>query len=119
MPLRDGEEEPESNLGFKIMATPIGGFLAQHYTPRSLVKLSALQSVSVESVMTDAVVDRYWELLRFPGNRRAAGLRMQADREMDFADRIGEITLPTLVLWGDEDQLIPCLLYTSPSPRDS
>ena len=113
MPLRDGEEEPESNIGFKIMATPIGSFLATHYTPRSLVKMSALQSVSIKEVMTEDVVDRYWELLRFPGNRRAAGLRMQADQEMAFADRISEITLPTLILWGDEDQLIPISAATT------
>lgn len=106
-PLRDGEAEPKSNIGFKIMQSPIGGFLAAHYTPRRLVKISALQSVAVKDVMTDAVVDRYWELLRYPGNRRAASLRLLADREMAYADRIGEITAPALVIWGAEDQLIP------------
>ena len=107
MPLREGEPEPKSNIGFKIMATPIGALVAQHYTPRFLVKSSALQSVAVKEVMTEEAVDRYWELLRLPGNRRAAGLRMNADREMAYADRVGEITAPTLIIWGDEDQLIP------------
>ena len=107
MPLREGEPEPKSNIGFKIMATPIGAFLAEHYTPRFLVESSALQSVSVKEVITKEAVDRYWELLRLPGNRRAAGLRLNADREMAYADRVGEITAPTLIIWGDEDQLIP------------
>ncbi len=106
MPLREGEEAPPLNLGFKLLGTPIGRFLMQHYTPRSLIAKSARQSVSVQSVMNEAAIDRYWELLRLPGNRRAAALRAMADREMGYADRISEITAPALIVWGADDQLI-------------
>ncbi len=106
MPLREGEEAPPLNLGFRLLQNPVGRFLMQHYTPRSLVGKSARQSVSVKSVITDEVVDRYWALLRYPGNRRAAALRAIAGREMEMAARAGEITAPTLIIWGAEDQLI-------------
>lgn len=106
MPLREGEEEPQLNIGFRLLGNPIVRFLMQHYAPRGLVEKSALQSVSVESVMTEDVVDRYWELLRLPGNRRAAGLRPLVDRENQYADDVGDITAPTLVIWGAEDRLI-------------
>lgn len=106
MSLRDGEKEPPLNLGFRMLQNPIGRYLAQQYTPRMLVEKSALQSVSVKSVMNDATVDRYWELLRYPGNRRAAALRAITDREPNYVERIGEITSPALVIWGAEDQLI-------------
>lgn len=106
MPLREGEEEPQLNIGFRLLGNPIVRFLMQHYAPRGLVEKSALQSVSVESVMTEDVVDRYWELLRLPGNRRAAGLRPLVDRENQYADDVGNITAPTLVIWGAEDRLI-------------
>lgn len=106
MPLRDGEKTPPLNIGFKILGTAPGRFLMQHYAPRSLVEKSMLDSVSIKKIITDAEVDRYWEMLRLPGNRRAAGLRAQADRERRYADRINEITAPTLIIWGEEDQLI-------------
>ena len=106
MPLRDGEEAPPLNIGFRILQYPIGQFLMQQFTPRSLVKKSALQSVSTKDVMNEQTVDRYWELLRYPGNRRAAAHRAQVNRELGYADRISEITAPTLIIWGAEDQLI-------------
>lgn len=113
MPLREGEPEPKSNIGFRILQWPLGRALSEHFTPRGLIKASALQSVSRKEVMTDEIVDRYWELLRLPGNRRAAGLRIAADREIHFADRISEISAPVLVIWGDEDQLIPVSAATT------
>ncbi len=106
MPLRAGEEEPPLNLGFRLLQNPVGRFLALHYTPRFLVEKSALQSVSVKSMMDEATIDRYWELLRYPGNRRAAALRAITNREPEYAERIREITAPALVIWGAEDQLI-------------
>lgn len=106
MPIPEGEEEPPLNIGFQLLQTPVGRFLMQQYTPRHLVAKSARQSVSIQSVMTEDAVDRYWELLRLPGNRRAAALRAIADREPEYAKRVSEITTPTLIVWGAEDQLI-------------
>ena len=105
-PLRPGEEEPPLNIGFQLLKSPVGRFLSQHYAPRAVVEKSALQSVSVASVMDEAAVDRYWELLRYPGNRRAAALRAVADREPGYAGRLGDIEAPTLIIWGAEDRLV-------------
>src|SRR3546814_13140988 len=52
------------------------------------------------------MIDRYWELLRFPGNREATSLRATLDREPEMADRIGAIAAPTLILFGRQDRLI-------------
>ena len=71
-PLRAGEDDPPLNIGFKLLGSPVGRFLLEHYAPRFLVRQSLLQSVSVEAVATEDAVDRYWTLLRLPGNRRAA-----------------------------------------------
>lgn len=106
MPLREGEEEPPLNIGFKLLGTPAGRFLLQQYAPRGLVKKSALESVAVKSVMTEEVIDRYWELMRLPGNRRAAALRPLVDREPQYADELHNITAPVLIIWGAQDQLI-------------
>lgn len=105
-PLREGEEAPPSNLAFRLTRNPVGRLLLKHVTPRSLVEKSLRQSVSASSVIDDETVDRYWELLRLPGNRRAAALRALVDREPEKFEDIGEITAPTLIVWGAEDQLI-------------
>ena len=105
-PLRPGEEEPPLNIGFRLLQSPVGRFLSLHYTPRAVIERSALQTVSVKSVMDEAAVNRYWELLRYPGNRRAAGLRAVVERKPEYAGRLGEIEAPTLIIWGAEDRLV-------------
>lgn len=106
MPPRAGEQGPASNIGFRIMRYGVGRWLAGQITPRSLIKSSLEQSVSNQAVVTEAAVDRYWELLRFPGNRQATAKRATLPRDMAAADRIGAITAPTLVLFGAEDRII-------------
>ena len=100
------DEKAASNLGFRLLTSPIGRLAMQHITPRAAVKASLHDTVSVDSIVTDAMVDQYWELLRYPGNRQAAGDQFTAKRE-DVSGRLGEISVPTLILWGEEDQLIP------------
>jgi pimeloyl-ACP methyl ester carboxylesterase len=105
-PLREGESAPPLNLGFRLLRNPLLRPLLSQITPRSLVQKSLQETVADPSIVTNAMVDRYWELLRFPGNRRASALRADADREAEVFDRISDITAPTLLLWGAEDRLI-------------
>jgi pimeloyl-ACP methyl ester carboxylesterase len=106
MPLRDGEAPPPLNLGFRLLSHPAGRFLLQRFTPRAAIERSMMESVSVTSIVTGESVDRHWELLRLPGNRKAAAERWIVDREPQYAERVGEIAAPALLVWGAEDQLI-------------
>ncbi|GAO77766.1 MULTISPECIES: alpha/beta fold hydrolase [unclassified Sphingopyxis] len=106
MPLRPGEKRPESNVGFRVLEYPFGRWLATRVTPRMLVEQSLRGSVEKQEIVDDAMIDRYWELLRFPGNRAATVLRARMDREPAMAARVGEIKAPTLILFGDKDRLI-------------
>lgn len=106
MPPRSGERAAASNIGFRIMRNPVGRWLARQITPRALVASSLEQSVSNRAVVTEAAVDRYWELLRFPGNREATARRATLPRDFAAAARIGQIGAPTLVLFGAEDRII-------------
>lgn len=96
----------DTTLAFKIMSTRFGSALALKITPRPIVKKSVYQSIARQEVITPAMVDRYWELTRFPGNRQAMRDQFSLVRE-DLSGRLGEIEKPTLVLWGDKDNLIP------------
>jgi pimeloyl-ACP methyl ester carboxylesterase len=75
MPLRKGEKAPPSNVGFRVLEYPFGRWLATQITPRMLVEQSLRGSVEKQGIVDDKMIDRYWELLRFPGNREATVLR--------------------------------------------
>ncbi|MFN4112971.1 MAG: alpha/beta fold hydrolase [Sphingomonadaceae bacterium] len=103
----NGDDSGSGNIGFRIAQTPGINLLVEQITPRSLIAQSLDQSVSVKSVVTDEVVDRYWELLRYPGNRRATLKRFGYGYDPLSESEIEQITAPTLILWGEEDRLIP------------
>lgn len=106
MPLRKGEKRPPSNVGFRVLEYPFGRWLATQITPRMLVEESLRGSIERQEIVDDAMIDRYWELLRFPGNREATVMRAKMNREPAVAARVGEIKAPTLILFGDKDRVI-------------
>ncbi len=95
------------NIGFAIAQTPGINLLVEQITPRSLIAQSLEQSVAVKSIVTPAMIDRYWELLRYPGNRRATLKRFGYPYDPLTEAEIAGITAPTLILWGEQDRLIP------------
>ncbi len=101
------EREEAGNLAYAIVSTPGVRELTKYITPRNLIEKSLKQSVSNQSVVTPAAVDRYWELLRYPGNREATLNRLGQPRETYSAEQIGGMAVPTLLMWGDEDRLVP------------
>jgi pimeloyl-ACP methyl ester carboxylesterase len=71
------------------------------------VERSLRQSVSNQTIVTEAMIDRYWELLRYPGNRQATMERFAAPRVPYTTQQLAGLKVPTLVIWGEEDALIP------------
>jgi len=108
-PVREQEddEDDSGNIGFAIAMTPGINRIAEQITPRALVAQSLDQSVSVKSVVTEEAVDRYWELLRYPGNRAATMARFSTAYEPLTEAEFAALSMPALILWGDEDRLIP------------
>ncbi|WP_448580292.1 alpha/beta fold hydrolase [Thermaurantiacus sp.] len=95
-------------IGFRIAAMPGVRRLAEVITPRSMIERSLDASTSVKTAATPDKVDRYWELLRYPGNRRATVERFSAPREPLTEAGLKPLdSIPTLILWGREDRLFP------------
>ncbi len=102
----DGEDDG-GNIGFTIARMPGVNLLAEQITPRALIAQSLEQSVSNQSMITEAMIDRYWELLRYPGNRAATMARFSTTYQPLEEAEIASLDIPTLILWGEEDRLIP------------
>jgi pimeloyl-ACP methyl ester carboxylesterase len=94
-------------LGFRIASIPVLNRIGEHLLPRALIAQSVAQVYGDPAKVTDAVVERYFELTLREGNRRALGLRMQQMEAGTQVERLKALKLPTLVLWGGHDRLIP------------
>ena len=75
--------------------------------PRFLVRQNLVASYGDPERLEDAAVRRYHDLLRAPGARLALIHRMEQTVLTDPRPLLEQIEQPVLVLWGEEDRLIP------------
>jgi pimeloyl-ACP methyl ester carboxylesterase len=94
-------------IGFRIASTPLLGGLTRSVLPRGVIESSLRNTYGDPSRVTPALVDRYYELTLREGNRAALAQRFAAGRSAAEPGRIRELQLPTLILWGGKDRLIP------------
>jgi pimeloyl-ACP methyl ester carboxylesterase len=96
-------------IGFRLARMPVVREAMLYITPRSVIEKSLHQSISRHEIVTPAMVDRYWELLLYPGNRQATLDRFALVHNVEPASKqaLAGLKMPTLILWGDEDALIP------------
>ena len=74
------KREGGGNIAFTLAGVPVVGDIMSQLLPRSLVAKSLRQSVSNQAIVTDAAIDRYWQLARYPGNRGATRKRFGTAR---------------------------------------
>ncbi len=101
------EQKIQPYLGARLAQSSIGQILLPEITPRILVKSSLAENFARPELLTEELVDRYWELLRFPGNRKAAVDRGKTPREPEKWAEVGRLKMPVLLLWGEQDKVIP------------
>jgi pimeloyl-ACP methyl ester carboxylesterase len=99
----------DTPLGFRLMRMPVVKEAAQFIAPRSIFESSVKTSMSVQSNINDTLVDRYWELNRYPGNREATMQRFGSPNSMrpGTKEKLATIKAPVMIMWGAEDNLIP------------
>ncbi|MEQ8266055.1 MAG: alpha/beta hydrolase [Parvibaculum sp.] len=104
---RNDDEVP---LAFRIAGMPVISNVMRYVLPRSLVEEGVRKVFVDQSKVTDEMVARYFDLSLHEGNRDATRMRFASYAARDeeaFAARLEEIKVPTLILWGDKDGLIP------------
>jgi pimeloyl-ACP methyl ester carboxylesterase len=107
-----GEPTPMGDhvpLVFKIARTPVLDKILLYITPRSLVEEGLNDAIVHKAIITDKMIDQYWEFARMEGSRAANGARFALPATTDVKTHIGDIKAPTLILWGAQDHLIPVL----------
>lgn len=94
-------------IGFRIARTPVLGNLMREVLPRSMIESSVRNVFGDPSKVTPELVDRYFELTTRAGNRQALAERFRQTQPGALSQRVPEIAVPTLILWGGRDRLIP------------
>src|SRR5262249_22778294 len=103
LPTRQVEPTP---LVYRLMGIPIASRLLLHITPRSLVVDGLNSAIVRKEMITDEMIDRYWDFIRMDGTRAATIARSRI-RDKRIRDDIPKIKTPTLILWGEDDRTIP------------
>lgn len=75
--------------------------------PRSLVRANLAPAYVNEQALTEQTLTRYRDMLLAPGVRRAILDRTRQTVLTDPSARLKSIAVPTLLLWGEKDAMIP------------
>jgi pimeloyl-ACP methyl ester carboxylesterase len=94
------------NLAFRIARIPVLNQVLKTITPRSIAAKSLRQSYGNPALVSEALIDRYYDIALREGNREAL---IQRSRNPESTDtlQLTRLQMPVLVLWGDQDRVIP------------
>ena len=99
------KKNEKGNIGFKLASTPVVGDVLLKFTPRGIIRKSVEDVYSDKTKVSEDLVQRYFDLLLREGNRQAT-LDIFKNRKFGGSEKIKNIQTPTLIIWGEDDQLI-------------
>ena len=94
-------------LGWQIARLPVLGHVTEHLLPRPFIVQGLAAVYADPKRITEALVDRYYELTLRAGNRAALVQRAQTWSRAEGVAHVTGVSAPTLVLWGGQDAVIP------------
>lgn len=102
----DGFASPGFEYG-KAPEVPAVLQLVRVVLPRAVLRMNLKPAYVDPQTLTDPLLDRYHDLLRAPDAREAMLKRMHQMVLTDPVPRLQTIRAPTLLLWGEQDAMIP------------
>ena len=81
--------------------------LMKYFLPKRMLRVNLSAAYADPRRLTDASVDRYYDLLLAAGNRDAMLSRMTQTVLRNPVPILKTITTPTLLVWGEKDRMIP------------
>jgi pimeloyl-ACP methyl ester carboxylesterase len=100
------KKNEKGNIGFKLASTPVVGDVLLKFTPRGIIRKSVEDVYSDKAKVNEVLVQRYFDLLLREGNRNATLDIFKQRIIFGSSERIKNIKTPTLIIWGEDDQLI-------------
>ena len=94
-------------IGFKLAQIPVLKPVIERLMPRSVVESSLKDAYGNPAKVDQALVDRYFDLALRAGNRGSLVDRFQDLKPGEGYEQIASLQVPTLIIWGDLDTLIP------------
>ncbi len=93
-------------LVFRLGGLPGLGPLLEHLDPRILVERTSRQVYGDPTRVNPESIERSYDLVLRPGNRQSFGQETSVPFE-DHTALLRTLSVPTLIMWGDKDALIP------------
>ena len=86
---------------------PVMAHAMRYILPRAFLRSSLAPAYGNPALLTEEVVDRYYELMLAPGSRSALIARMEQTVLPDPVPLLRQIQVPVLLVWGEKDGMIP------------
>ncbi len=102
----DGFASPPFEYGEAPEIPGIFG-LVEYALPKFMLRSNLEVAYADPARLDAATLDRYHDLLRAPGARRALLDRFRQTILTDPVPRLAHLDMPVLLLWGEEDGMIP------------